>query len=46
MKDAPIEERVRYLRRYRWSTYLSYIGRRKPFDFVDYEPMLGEMGAN
>ena len=45
MKEAPIEERVRHLRRYRWSTYPSYIGRRKPFDFVDYEPMLGEMGG-
>jgi putative transposase len=43
LKQAPIEDRIRHLRGYRWSTYPSYIGRRKPFEFVEYGPMLGKM---
>jgi hypothetical protein len=45
MQRRPIEERVRYLRQYRWSTYPSYIGRRKAFAFVEYGPMLAEMNG-
>lgn len=36
IKRRPIEEKVRYLRQYPWSTYLSYIGKRKAYDFVEY----------
>jgi REP element-mobilizing transposase RayT len=42
MKNKPIEERIRYLRQYPWSSYPSYIGRSKALDFVDYGPMLGQ----
>jgi len=45
MKSKPLPERIRYLRRYAWSSYPSYIGRRKALEFVDYAPMLSEMKA-
>ena len=43
MKRKPIEERINALRAYRWSSYPSYIGRRKALDFVEYGPLLAEM---
>lgn len=45
VKSKPIEERIRRLRQYPWSSYRSYIGQDKALDFVDYGPMLGEMGG-
>jgi putative transposase len=45
IKKKPIEEKIRYLRGYPWSTYLSYIGKRKKYNFIDYEPILGEMSG-
>ena len=39
-KKLPLRERIEMLRRYRWSSYRSYIGRAAPLDFVDYAPML------
>ena len=39
-KKLPVQERVTLLRKYRWSSYRSYIGRAAPLDFVDYAPML------
>ena len=45
MKNKPMEERIRYLRQYPWSSYPSYIGRSKALDFVDYGPILGEMSG-
>ena len=45
IKKKPIEEKVRYLREYPWSTYLSYIGKRKKYDFVEYGPILAEMSG-
>ncbi len=45
IKDRPIEERIRRLRQYPWSSYPSYIGQRKALDFVQYGPLLGEMGG-
>ncbi len=42
-KDKPIEDRIKALRAYRWSSYPSYIGRRKALEFVTYGPLLGEM---
>jgi REP element-mobilizing transposase RayT len=44
MKDKPIPEQIDYLRQYRWSSYPAYIGQVKPQSFVDYGPMLEEMG--
>ena len=45
IKDKSIEERIQYLRRYRWSSYRGYIGESKPEKFVDYAPMLAEVGG-
>ena len=43
MKGKPVEERIQVLRAHRWSSYPSYIGRRKALDFVEYGPLLAEM---
>ena len=45
IEKKPIEEQREYLRGYRWSTYPSYIGKRAPYDFVEYGPMLVEVGG-
>lgn len=45
LKDKPLAEQIKYLRTYPWGTYLSYIGQRKAFDFVEYAPVLGEMSG-
>lgn len=42
-KDRSLEERIAALHAYRWSSYLSYIGVRKPLEWVDYAPVLGQM---
>ena len=39
-KKLPLRDRIDMLRRYRWSSYRSYIGRAARLDFVDYAPML------
>jgi len=39
----PIEERIGALRAYPWSSYPSYIGRRKSLKFVQCGPLLAEM---
>jgi len=39
-KKLPLRERIDMLRRYRWSSYRSYIGRAARLEFVDYAPML------
>ncbi len=44
-KRKPIEERIKILRAHRWSSYPSYIGRRKALDFVEYGPLLSEMSG-
>ena len=45
IRNRPMEERKSCLRQYPWSTYQSYIGEQKPFDYVDYGPVLSEMGG-
>jgi len=45
VKRLPVEERIARLRRYRWSSYLSYVGQREPLDFVDYGPVLELVGG-
>lgn len=45
LRDKPLEEKIRYLRQYLWSTYQGYIGERKRFDYVEYGPVLGEMSG-
>jgi len=45
VKSQSIEEKIRYLRQYPWSSYRSYIREDKTLDFMDYGPMLAEMGG-
>jgi len=45
IKDRPIEKKIEYLRQYPWSSYPSYIGKRKGYDFVTYGPALAEMSG-
>lgn len=45
VKDKSIDEKIARLRSYSWSTYQSYIGERRVFDFVEYSPVLAEMGG-
>jgi len=39
-RRSPADERIAMLRQYPWSSYRSYIGKDRPGDFVDYEPVL------
>lgn len=43
LKGLGVRERIEYLRRYRWSTYPSYIGKAERLTFVEYGPMLSLM---
>lgn len=43
VKRLPLKERKQYLRRYRWSSYPTYVGLRKKLEFVTYGPMLSLM---
>ena len=45
VKEKPYKEKVAYLRAYAWSSYRSYIGQVKEFKFVQYGPILSEMGG-
>ena len=44
-KKLDVRERIDMLRRYRWSSYRSYIGRAAPLEFVGYAPMLAVTNA-
>ncbi len=44
-KKFPLRERIDTLRKNRWSSYRSYIGRSAPLAFVDYTPMLAMTNA-
>ena len=43
LRDKPLEERIAALRSYPWSSYASYIGKRKALEFVEYGPLLSQM---
>ena len=45
MKARPIDERIKNLHEYRWSSYRSYIGVDKELDYVVYGPVLAQMGG-
>lgn len=45
MKRKPIEERIKALRAYPWSSYPSYIGKAKDLSYVEYGPLLAEMSG-
>ena len=41
----PIEERIKTLRNYQWSSYPGYISKSKAIDFVEYSTLLSEMNG-
>jgi len=43
LKHAPVAERVKALRAYRWSSYRSYVGLAPKTPWMDYEPLLAMM---
>ena len=45
LKDRPIEDRVAALRTYPWSSYRSYIDKRRRLEFLTCGPVLGQMGG-
>jgi len=45
-KNLELNERTKELRNYKWSSYRGYIGKDKPLEYVEYEPMLGFMRGN
>ncbi len=45
MKTLSLEQKVRYLRAYRWSTYRGYIDAQKRYDWIDYQPVLAMMSG-
>ena len=45
VKKRPIDEKIRHLRSYPWSSYQSYIGRRKALDFIEHGPILVRMSV-
>jgi REP element-mobilizing transposase RayT len=44
-RNKPLSERRKYLRTFPWSSYLSYIGRVKPFPFIDYGMALDQVAG-
>jgi len=43
IKGRPANDKIDYLRGYKWSTYRSYLGKAREFDFVSYGPVLAQM---
>jgi len=46
LKNLGLKERIEELRKYRWSSYRSYIGKDRPLKYVEYGPMLAFMRGN
>jgi len=45
IRKKPLEEKIKYLRAYTWSSYQSYIGGRKALEFVEHGPILAQMSV-
>jgi len=45
IKHLTLEERVRHLRDYPWSSYRGYAGLVEPYDFMDEAPVLAQTGV-
>jgi len=45
IKDQPIEERIKILREYPWSSYRGYIGKTQALKFVEYRPILAQVSG-
>ncbi len=46
MKRIPYEEKIKYLRTYKWSSLAGYTSKRKKQDFIDYDLVLEEYGGD
>jgi len=46
LKRKPIQEQLKYLWGYRWSSLPGYLWKKKRWDFVDYSVVLGEYGGD
>jgi REP element-mobilizing transposase RayT len=42
-RGKSINERIRYLRHYRWSSYSGYLNKRRALEFMEYAPILAQM---
>jgi hypothetical protein len=40
IKNLPLNDKIKHLRTYRWSSYRGYVGLAKPYGFVDEGPIL------
>jgi putative transposase len=40
VKNLPLDQKLQYLRSYKWSTYQGYLNRRKRSEYIEYEPIL------
>ena len=45
MRKKSIEEKIKYLRSYDWSSYPGYISKRKTTEMINYEPVLSYFGG-
>lgn len=46
MRRMPYEEKIKYLREYRWSSLPGYVSKRKKENYVDYDLVLEEYGGD
>jgi REP element-mobilizing transposase RayT len=46
VKSKTTEEKVSFLRQYRWSSYPGYIDEKRRLEFVEYSPVSALMGGN
>jgi len=45
LKNLTLNQRIGYLRNYRWSSYRSYTGEEKKLEYVTYGPVLAQTGV-
>ena len=45
-QEAPLDERLAALRRYRWSSYRGYVGAAQPIGFLETAPLLSLLGTS
>ena len=45
-RDAPLEEKIKFLNRYRWSSYPGYVNSKSQQPFIHYNEILSYFGGN
>ena len=45
MRNKQLDERLRYLQHYMWSSYAGYIEKNKQLPYIEYAPVLSEMSG-